>query len=216
MTNFAGMIGGRPGWVNLFEDQLKEDPSAKCESPILYSRYKRSNTHRPSSLPCFAAYPFSTYSTADQAPKVRYVVHRSLTSKSNLLLTSTDHRMKKYDELGSNPNVELAFWMEKTGVQFRISGKAAVLPNKPESKSELEEILKSTLSVTEGEEADPEFWVKKRDEEFEKMSGHLRATFARPKPGTPLNELPEKEQPEDWPETIKPPGKDVSVVVIAD
>jgi hypothetical protein len=31
--NFAGMIAGRPGWVSLFEEQLKEDPSAKCEFP---------------------------------------------------------------------------------------------------------------------------------------------------------------------------------------
>lgn len=115
--------------------------------------------------------------------------------------------MKKYDELSQNPNVELAFWMEKTGVQFRISGKAAVLPNKPEAKSELSKILSETLQA-EGEEAEPEFWVKKRDEEFSKMSGHLRATFARPKPGTPLSEVDSK--PEDWPETIKPPGEDVS------
>lgn len=176
------MIAGRPGWVSLFEEQLKEDPSAK-------------------------SYPFSTYSTADNTPKVRYVVHRSLTPISNLLLTSTDHRMKKYQELEENPNVELAFWMEKTGVQFRISGKAAVLPNKPEEKSALEKILKETLHA-KGEEATPEYWVNKRSEEFEKMSGHLRATFARPPPGTPLEDLKEGEKPGDWSESIKPPGED--------
>jgi len=118
--------------------------------------------------------------------------------------------MKKYDELKANPKVEVAFWMEKTGVQFRISGKAAVLPNKEEGKGELETILKDTLEA-EGEEKETSWWMKKRDEEFEKMSGHLRATFARPTPGTPLSEVEEK--PEDWPETIKPPGKDVSRLV---
>lgn len=117
--------------------------------------------------------------------------------------------MKKYQELEENPNVELAFWMEKTGVQFRISGKAAVLPNKPEEKSALEKILKETLH-TKGSEATPEYWTKKRDEEFEKMSGHLRATFARPPPGTPLEDLKEGEKPGDWSESIKPPGEDVS------
>jgi pyridoxamine 5'-phosphate oxidase len=163
---------------------------------------------RPTRSTSFSiAYPFSTYSTADQAPKVRYVVHRSLSATSNLLLTSTDHRMKKYDELKANPKVEVAFWMEKTGVQFRISGKAAVLPNKEENKEDLEAILKDTLEA-EGEEKEAGWWMKKRDEEFEKMSGHLRATFARPTPGTPLSEVEKK--PEDWPETIKPPGKDVS------
>jgi pyridoxamine 5'-phosphate oxidase len=158
-----------------------------------------------------SAYPFSTYSTSDNAPKVRYVVHRSLTPLSNLLLTSTDHRMKKYQELEENPNVELAFWMEKTGVQFRISGKAAVLPNKstPSEKSALEKILKETLHA-KGSEATPEYWTQKRDEEFEKMSGHLRATFARPPPGTPLEDLKEGEKPGDWSESIKPPGDDVS------
>jgi hypothetical protein len=99
--------------------------------------------------------------------------------------------------------------MEKTGVQFRISGKAAVLPNKPEEKSALEKILKETLHA-KGEEATPEYWVNKRSEEFEKMSGHLRATFARPPPGTPLEDLKEGEKPGDWSESIKPPGEDVS------
>jgi pyridoxamine 5'-phosphate oxidase len=177
------------------EDDLRKDGDDKVERLT-------GPPHRP-------AYPFSTYSTSDNAPKVRYVVHRSLTPLSNLLLTSTDHRMKKYKELEENPNVELAFWMEKTGVQFRISGKAAVLPNKPEEKSALEKILKETLHA-KGSEATPEYWTQKRDEEFEKMSGHLRATFARPPPGTPLEDLKEGEKPGDWSESIKPPGEDVS------
>lgn len=177
------------------EDDLRKDGDDKVERLT-------GPPHRP-------AYPFSTYSTSDNAPKVRYVVHRSLTPLSNLLLTSTDHRMKKYQELEENPNVELAFWMEKTGVQFRISGKAAVLPNKPEENSALEKILQETLHA-KGSEATPEYWVKKRSQEFEKMSGHLRATFARPPPGTPLQDLEEGEKPGDWSESIKPPGDDVS------
>jgi pyridoxamine 5'-phosphate oxidase len=154
------------------------------------------------------AYPIATYSSSENAPKVRYVVHRSLTPESSFLIFTTDIRMKKNPELASNPKVEAAFWMEKTGVQFRIGGKAAVLPNKADDKAETDKILNDVLGA-QGEEGKSEWWLKKRDEEFENMSGHLRATFARPTPGTPLSQVDKK--PEDWPESLKPPAKDVSL-----
>ena len=101
--------------------------------------------------------------------------------------------MQKPHELDSHHDIELAWWIEPTAVQFRIIGKAYTFSA---DQSETTKALKA-MGIT-GEDGEAGWWEKKRKEVWEKeMSGHLRGSFARPQPGKPLSEI--KEKPEDWP-----------------
>jgi hypothetical protein len=70
------------------------------------------------------AYPFASIDPETGAPKVRYVVHRALTPHSSILLFTTDTRMNKVSHLEKSPLAESSFWIDESGVQFRIAGKA--------------------------------------------------------------------------------------------
>lgn len=114
--------------------------------------------------------------------------------------------MPKASQLASDPTVEIAWWIEDPAIQFRIGGKAYVIPP---STSETEAQIKDTLKAmgAKGEEADPKWWEEKREQLWkEKMSGHLRASFARPTPGQSLKTV--DRQPEEWAESI--PAESVS------
>ena len=117
---------------------------------------------------------------------------------SNLLLTTTDTRMQKPTQLASHHDVEIAWWIEPPAIQFRLQGKAYTLPP---DKTEVAKALKAM--GLQGDEADGKWWENKRKEVWEKeMSGHLRGSFARPAPGTPLDQIDTK--PEDWPTKLDP------------
>ncbi|KAI5453703.1 hypothetical protein NCC49_005522 [Naganishia albida] len=174
---------GRPGWVEHFESQLKDHPSAK-------------------------SYPFASVDPTTGAPKVRYVVHRSLTPASSILLFTSDTRMNKISHLESQPLAEGSFWIEETGVQFRVAGKAYVVPSDADSsalgKEKAGDVVRALRA--QGDEASVDWWIAEREKSWgEGISGHLRATFARPTPGTPLNRVERK--PDEWTETIKPTGE---------
>ncbi|KAK4686513.1 hypothetical protein P7C73_g3612, partial [Tremellales sp. Uapishka_1] len=87
---------------------------------------------------------------------------------------------------------------------FRITGKAYTL-----SKAKIAD-AKALEELDVGEDA--KYWEDKRMELWEgAMSGHLRASFARPTPGTPLDKV--DRQPDEWTESlpVKPEGKDDKV-----
>ncbi|KAG6804654.1 hypothetical protein H0H93_007555, partial [Arthromyces matolae] len=48
-------------------------------------------------------------------------------------------------------------------------------------------------------------WEAQRKESFNKMSGHMKASWCRPTPGTPLND---QEDPKKWPVKLEEPGED--------
>jgi len=99
--------------------------------------------------------------------------------------------MQKPNHLSHNPILELAWWIEETAVQFRLTGKGYTIPpNSEEAKKVIEAI------GLEGEEANVEFWEKKREQVWGEFSGHLRGSFGRPPPGRKLEDV--KEKPEDW------------------
>jgi hypothetical protein len=105
--------------------------------------------------------------------------------------------MQKSSHLSHNPTMEIAWWLDPAGVQFRISGKAFCLPNQstPEGSARVEDALKQLR--TQGQESEPGWWEKERMRVWkEGMSGHLRASFARPSPGKSLDEVSE---PDTWP-----------------
>lgn len=128
------------------------------------------------------------------------VIHRAVTPSSSLLVTTTDTRMKKPAHLAHDPHVELAWWMDPVAIQFRINGSAYTIPpqSDEEGKSKAAEALKALGA--QGDEANPEWWEKERMRLWkEAMSGHLRASFGRPTPGTPLDQCPPSSE---WPERL--------------
>jgi len=143
-------------------------------------------------------------------PHVRSLVHRGFLSlrsaTQTLLLTTTDIRTPKTKQIAQNARVEIAWWIPGTQEQFRIAGKAYVYPSHEFSKdtavapevteSDIGEGEKTLMEVAAqklawdfparelgGESFD---WEAKRVEVFEEMSGHMKASWARPIPGTPL------------------------------
>ncbi|WWC86778.1 uncharacterized protein L201_001657 [Kwoniella dendrophila CBS 6074] len=165
----------KPQWLPLIEQQLKENPKS-------------------------VSYAFSTLSEEGK-PKVRYVIHRGITP-SSLLLTTTDTRMSKPVHLKHDPTVEIAWWIESTNVQFRITGKAVTIPSSTSSNStENSDTLDAIrlLGVEGLEEGTKEYWENKRKELWKGVSGHLRAGFGRPTPGKQLDQV---ESSDNWPETI--------------
>ena len=144
-------------------------------------------------------------------PHVRSVIHRAFlapTSPSRpLLLTSTDIRTPKARQIAEESAVELAWWIAPTQEQFRISGRAYILPA-PNFAGGTAQV--ATLQVAHdlhaGERVPIDTVVKKLKDEFRKaklgeegfdwdakrvemfdgMSGHMKASWVRPVPGTLL------------------------------
>jgi hypothetical protein len=119
--------------------------------------------------------------------------------------------MNKVSHLQSQPLAEGSFWIEETGVQFRVAGKAYVVPSDADSsqsgREKAGDVVRSLCA--QGDETNVDWWIAEREKSWsEGISGHLRATFARPKPGTPLDRVERK--PAEWTETIKPKGETVS------
>lgn len=119
---------------------------------------------------------------------------------------TTDVRMQKFKHLKANPHCEACMWSAEPNVQFRISGQAFVLPHNADTDAKAKEELAAIVKkFGQGKEATADFWIEKREEMWKKQSGHLRASFARPTPGSKLSDSDSK--PEDWPETIKAEGE---------
>jgi len=105
--------------------------------------------------------------------------------------------MQKPNHLAHDPTLEIAWWIEETAVQFRLTGRGyAVPPDAEGTKKAIE-----TIGV-EGEEQDVKWWDNKREQVWGDFSGHLRGSFGRPPPGRKLEDV--KEKPEDWTVRLDP------------
>lgn len=135
---------------------------------------------------------------APRTPRVRSLIHRAFLTASTLptlplILSTTDIRSPKVVQLTTNPVVEAVYWTPSTQEQFRILGRASVVPAQtyegsyPAPRGVVYEALQR-----EGLE-----WETKRVETFDRMSGHMKATWCRPVPGTPLEGG--EEEMKQWP-----------------
>lgn len=111
-----------------------------------------------------------------------------------MLVTSSDVRTPKIVQMLSNSSVELAWWMEGSQDQFRISGKARIVPAPDTAFHNMTSTLHSlgTASLNEGGEAERDDgggcrdsqgkydWEKKRKEVFEAMKPGMKATWCAP------------------------------------
>ncbi|KAK9900658.1 hypothetical protein P389DRAFT_166115 [Cystobasidium minutum MCA 4210] len=177
------------------------------------------------------SYPLSTIGP-DGKPKTRFVLHRGFVNErrkeedpsnnpigeedtgkvGEVLLSTTDVRAPKSQQLSKNPHFELAWWFAPSGDQFRITGRAYILgpPDHPSTTSFLSEHGKRLAPP--GLAKDGEFnWEDERRRIYEKISPPIRASFARPIPGTPLKDSERSGngkgegdyQPDSWPQELK-------------
>jgi hypothetical protein len=123
-----------------------------------------------------------------------------------LLISTTDIRTPKVTQLLSSPYIELAWWIDgsansdSTKQQFRISGIVSLVPS-PHS----EEV--AAKLVLEGNES-REWWESKRVESFKSMSAPMKASWAKPTPGSPLSLHGGPNAPNSWPTKIEAPSEE--------
>ncbi|TNY22753.1 pyridoxamine 5'-phosphate oxidase-domain-containing protein [Rhodotorula diobovata] len=159
------------------------------------------------------SYALATHDTATPhsdapVPRVRYVVHRGFVNErrkegdgssnevkdkdgndliSDKLVITTDARSPKARQLAATPTVEIAWWLAATQHQFRLLGRAYVLPSpsfsSPSSSAPSFPFPAEALAPT------PSFnWEAERVRQFRKLSPELRASFCRPVPGSSVRE----------------------------
>lgn len=158
----------------------------------------------------FSVYQVATIDTS-LTPHVRSQVHRGFviprsSPSTPLLLTSSDVRAPKIAQMHVSESIEVAWWMEGSQDQFRITGRARVVSS-PDTG--LTNILNPTAFEEEcrvlgmealhhaGEDgegnaglgSDGTFdWEKKRQDIFEAMRPGMKATWCRPvAPGAVLS-----------------------------
>ncbi|KAG7100015.1 hypothetical protein E1B28_001802 [Marasmius oreades] len=155
-------------------------------------------------------------------PHVRSHIFRSfLTSKKNpeserlpLILTTTDIRTPKVKQIIENSHVEIAWWIEGTQEQFRISGIASVIPARDHPLYKyFEDAIKvaepsSGLRKIVGENGTDFDWEEKRGEVFATMSPYAKAGWCRPAPGSLLTGG--EEEAKKWPVRVEKPGDEKS------
>ncbi|GAA6017928.1 hypothetical protein JCM11491_001222 [Sporobolomyces phaffii] len=164
------------------------------------------------------SYAFASIDVASGSPKVRYVVHRGFVNErrkdgdgsknlvqdehdrdliSDKLVVTTDARTPKSNQLAQDPAVEIAWWLAATQHQFRILGKAYILPSPAFAAASSTKFPFPADKLAPYPDFD---WEHERIRQFRKLSPELRASFVRPVPGTKLSDWDGKM--EDLPETL--------------
>jgi pyridoxamine 5'-phosphate oxidase len=140
------------------------------------------------------------------------MIHRGFLSPSShpshpLLLTSTDIRTPKATQLLANPLVEVCWWIGPSQEQFRLAARTTIVPAPNETL--LGAAASKRLSDLAGSHfADGEVdWEKKRVEMFDGMSGHMKASWVRPVPGTKMPGSGGYDEAKNWPEKLPKLGK---------
>lgn len=133
-------------------------------------------------------------------PKTRHVVHRGFIESGDpdkvLLLSTTDTRAEKVAQVLSNPAAEIAWWFRSSNEQFRISVTISIVP--ASQHPAYADHLKSFHQPLD-EDFD---WEAERRRLFNEMSSHMRASWARPAPKSPIQDDPQK-----WPTTLPKIGE---------
>ncbi|KAI0962582.1 hypothetical protein AcW1_001371 [Taiwanofungus camphoratus] len=142
----------------------------------------------------------------NNTPRVRTVVHRDIVNPTDcphlpIILTTTDVRTPKITQVRAHPRAELSWWMAGSQDQFRIFGPVRVVtsPNAP-AEAHLEQ---SSLAFDKMDEQGFD-WEKKRQDVFDNMSAHMKASWCRPPPGSVMDSY---EDAKKWPQTVPKRGE---------
>ncbi|KIK71550.1 hypothetical protein GYMLUDRAFT_211887 [Collybiopsis luxurians FD-317 M1] len=163
--------------------------------------------------------------TNSPIPTVRSLIFRSFLNPSSspelpLIVSTTDVRSPKTAQIIANPHVHIAWWIEGTQEQFRVSGIASIIPSPLDHlhkhflhstitpPSSVSSSLISSSPIVGGggmaalsrENFD---WEAKREQVFKTMSAHMKASWCRPTPGSPL--AGGEEEAKKWPERVDEP-----------
>ncbi|GLB43556.1 putative pyridoxamine 5'-phosphate oxidase [Lyophyllum shimeji] len=176
-----------PGWKTAVTKALEEYP----KSVVI----QLASIDATSPVPQVRSHIFREFLTPTSAPSLP------------LLVTTTDIRTPKISQVISNSHVQVAWWIEGTQEQFRISGLASVIPAAENAlhKHFLHNVKHapsgSALAAFSKEDFD---WEGKRMALFKSMSAHMKASWCRPVPGTRLEGGPDEAK--KWPERLEEPG----------
>ncbi|KAG0151531.1 hypothetical protein CROQUDRAFT_503238 [Cronartium quercuum f. sp. fusiforme G11] len=159
-------------------------------------------------------------------PEARFCVHRGFVNErrkpndasSNpdrpeqtgiALLSCTDIRSPKIDQLIDKQSkvqdgkpASICWWFASTGEQYRIQANAYIYPP-PSLESKFPKFMPAGKTLSPENMEQVEFdWEAERRRIFEKISPELKASFLRPAPGKPLEEVPSDQSSSHWPTEI--------------
>ncbi|CDS01657.1 hypothetical protein [Sporisorium scitamineum] len=220
----------QPEWKEILANGIGEN--IKNEKSILY--YAFSTVEQPNSVHD-AAKPHVRYvvhrgfvnEKRDGEAEGGIASQNPAFGSSPCLMTTTDVRTPKVVQLTSQSSLrsqgedgsrggecEIAWWIESTQMQFRISGTVHVLPTPGHPLRSLFPFER--LSPPRAPDAMETFgWDAERKRILNKLNAGLLASFCRPTPGTPhpnADRLGEAKPKDDvnspWPLELPQPGKE--------
>lgn len=224
----------QPEWKEILANGIGEN--IKNEKSILY--YAFSTVEQPSSVHD-AAKPHVRYvvhrgfvnEKRDGEADGGIAPQNPSFGSSPCLMTTTDVRTPKVAQLTSQSSLrssgqdgsrggecEIAWWIESTQMQFRISGTVHVLPTKGHPLRSLfpfERLSPPRAPDAMDRDAESFDWDGERTRIFNKLNPGLLASFCRPIPGTPhpnAQQLdlakPKDDTSSPWPLELPQPGKE--------
>ncbi|KAJ7757587.1 pyridoxamine 5'-phosphate oxidase-domain-containing protein [Mycena metata] len=136
-------------------------------------------------------------------PHARSLIFRGFVSPTDnpshpLLLATTDVRTPKTAQMIANPHVQVVWWINGTQEQYRIAGKAHIVPAPAHGLHK--HFVHPVSALSEGQKYD---WEAKRLEVFKNMSPVMKASWCRPVPGSRLEGG--QDEAKKWPVQIEEP-----------
>jgi len=137
--------------------------------------------------------------TAKSVPQVRSCIIRELISPDGnkhlpILLTTTDIRTPKVEQILANDTAQINWWIEPTQDQFRLTGKVSIFPD-PANKAFHSGGNVGFKTLPGGFD-----WGAKRVQVFDSLSDHMRASWCRPTPGSRMEGG--YDEAKKWPKSV--------------
>ncbi|KAJ7157206.1 pyridoxamine 5'-phosphate oxidase-domain-containing protein [Mycena filopes] len=141
-------------------------------------------------------------------PHVRSLIFRGFVSPTDnpshpLLLATTDVRTPKTAQMIANPHVQVVWWISGAQEQYRIAGKAHIVPAPGHT---LHKHFVHPVGALTGGGQQSYDWEAKRLEVFKSMSPVMKASWCRPVPGSRLEGGPDEAK--KWPVKLEEPQSD--------
>jgi len=174
-----------PRWKSILEKALEKN--GKASAPV---------------------FQLASIDAPNNTPRVRsHILRQFLSAKATpalpLLITTTDIRTPKITQILSNQKIETVFWIEGAQEQFRITGLASILPSPSHPHyAQFDPALGPALTALKKEGIE---WESRRTEVFDSLSGHMKASWCHPIPGSKLEGG--YEEANNWPEELPKLGE---------